>query len=341
MRAKSTLRDVAEAVGVSVNTVSRVLNGHAEYLRPTYARRAEVIRRKAEELGYMTNSFAKAMRYGKSGTVCLLQSTTPYRSNRSGDLIDGLTDALHENGMRLLVERLPDEVMCRRGAIPRVLKEYSADALIVNYTDRIPENLEKSLDESGAPVVWLNVKREYDCVRYDDEGGGYAAAEWILANGHTCAAYVQAADWDGHYSTADRAAGFARCMRDHGREPLIFGNLDGRHLDPDEIHAERTVLWRKLLDCFEKNGVSAVVAYSDFELLHSMEALRRIPGIVPDPAGISFRDMCRCAEPYPYPSVWIDGYSLGREAIGMLMKKISDNGSPQPSIVMSETMNPS
>src|SRR5450755_342193 len=68
----STLEDIAARAGVSVGTVSRVLNGKNKENRPAIARRSEKIRRIALQLGYRPNVAARSMLRGTFRAVAFV-----------------------------------------------------------------------------------------------------------------------------------------------------------------------------------------------------------------------------------------------------------------------------
>lgn len=99
-RKKVGIRDVAAAAGVSVTTVSHVLN-ETPHTR-TAADTSERVRRVAEELGYKPNRFAQGLRTQTSGMVGLVTeeiAITPY----AGKIIQGAQDAAAERGLTLAI----------------------------------------------------------------------------------------------------------------------------------------------------------------------------------------------------------------------------------------------
>jgi DNA-binding LacI/PurR family transcriptional regulator len=75
------------------------------------------------------------------------------------------------------------------------------------------------------PSIWLNVVREWDCVRPDDEQGGYDATQHLLALGHRRIAYVgppRRERHTNHYSQQHRKEGYERALREAGLEPQVL-----------------------------------------------------------------------------------------------------------------------
>src|SRR6185369_16509410 len=88
-----TIKEIAERSGLSIPTVSQVLNnkGH-RYRSETCNRVLKAVR----ELGYRPNSSARAMRMGRFNCVALLLSTESYRSFLPNELLRGIHDGVAE-----------------------------------------------------------------------------------------------------------------------------------------------------------------------------------------------------------------------------------------------------
>ena len=94
----ATIKTVAARAGVSIKTVSRVMNEPASVAEATRKRVLDA----AEALNFVPDQRARAMRSGRSGVVGFLTdviATTPY----SVDIVRGVEDALAERGMSLLI----------------------------------------------------------------------------------------------------------------------------------------------------------------------------------------------------------------------------------------------
>jgi LacI family transcriptional regulator len=217
------VEQIANEAKVSPNTVLRVLAGKNKELWPSAVRRATEIREIAQRLGYLPNGSARAMRYGKFNAIALVLSVNRGRSFLPIDLFNGIADALHELGMRLLVTKLDDEELASTRLMPVVLRELSCDGLLINYTDHVPVETAQLLARHRMPSVWINRKQPFDCVYYEDHGGAAMATEHLLALEHRRIEYLDFAPceyWDNaHYSRADRYEGYARAMRQAGLQP--------------------------------------------------------------------------------------------------------------------------
>jgi LacI family transcriptional regulator len=217
-----TLHDIARRMGISHMTVSRALGGG-----PASPRTRERVRRVAASLGYRPNAAARAIVSGRFNCVALLLGRVVGHSHLPEDLLFGVHDALAAAGLQLKLARLPDDILADRQAFPSVLKEWSCDGLLVDYTHDIPPAMAETIETCGLPAIWINALRETDCVRPDDEGMGRLATEHLLALGHRRICYLDcchaAATLAGaHYSARHREAGYRAAMEKAGLPPRVF-----------------------------------------------------------------------------------------------------------------------
>src|SRR4051812_48744812 len=124
-----TLADITAAAGVSVSAVSMALSDHPRIGTAT----KEQVRLLAKQMGYVTNSAARALRSQRSGNIAVIVPNTgqhvfahPYFMQ----LLMGVTEVLNSHDMSLLVSTNADR---RHGvaAYERVLRSRAADGAIV------------------------------------------------------------------------------------------------------------------------------------------------------------------------------------------------------------------
>lgn len=209
--ANPALQTVADAAGVSVPTASLILNGKGDRYAPATVTR---VRAAAKRLGYRPGAAAVATARGRQGAVCLLRAADVRESHLPADLLDGIESALLTHDHHLVVARAVSD------AEPKWLRQVLADGFIVASQESLPARTERLLAACGQPAVWLNVDRDQDCVRPDDEAAGYDATRMLLDLGHR---RIAAADHglargqvSSHYSQNARLAGYRRAMAEAG-----------------------------------------------------------------------------------------------------------------------------
>ncbi len=310
-----TQKEIARELGVTQQSVSHALTGGGS-LSPATRERIVMA---AREFGYRPNSSARAMKSGRFGSVALLLGNESRSSALPSALWGGIHRELAECNLNLMLTRLPDDELNDRAVLPKILRELSVDGVLIDYTHHIPPRLRDALDASGLPAVWLNVKRESDCVHPDDFGAGETLGNHLIASGHRRIVYVDATrDWsqpDLHYSVHDRLAGVQSAGKNAGIE---VETLSLAHLSIPEKLAALRALWER------EAPVTALVGYDPlvFELAcrAAWESGRRVPD-----------DMSVAVFSEPYEALCL-GFDMtrmeipqkveGQQAVKLLMKKI-------------------
>ena len=179
-RRSVTIRDVAETAGVSVSTVSRVLNGKVDVAKETKNHILSVI----DDLGYSTNLAARSMRSQKKNLIGLIMPDIAYPF--AIEVMKGVNRAIAESEFDLLVYTSGD--VRKRGRVTSeqkyitllaksisdgvivvapVASEYNIDKPIVsidpvmshpNYPSVHATNYEGSLDRNGIPD-WIRAHK--------------------------------------------------------------------------------------------------------------------------------------------------------------------------------------
>lgn len=205
-----TLKDVAAAAGVSVSTVSRVLD---ERLPTSKSPTAERVRAVAAELGYRRHAAAAALRRGDTGTVGVL---VPRLSDTVMALLfEAIYAEAAARGMFAVVSVCGDD-RAEEGTAVEALLARGVDGLILAAT-RLDDDLPSRLRARSTPhVLALRTDGTSSSSVCDDELGGYLATRHLLDLGHTRLAVLPGPDFT---STAlARLAGFNRALREAGVE---------------------------------------------------------------------------------------------------------------------------
>ncbi len=232
---QATINQIAAKAGVSRATAARILGSDLQYQRPTFAKRAQKIRRMAQQMGYRPNAAAKAISTGRFNHIGLLMGTHYERSNFTRETIRGIHDALQQNEMHLSLWFLDDDQLTDESRLPAFLGQQMVDGLLVNYTHALPDYMLQAIDRAGLPVIWLNLKREVACVYPDDIGAGRQAVEYLHQLGHRRIAFADFLhgpenNFEPHYSVLDRHRGYELAMRDAGLTPhqiVVPRHMDG------------------------------------------------------------------------------------------------------------------
>ncbi|MEO0963747.1 MAG: LacI family DNA-binding transcriptional regulator [Planctomycetota bacterium] len=332
--------DIARRVGVHRATVSNVLNGKYKAERSDAARRAAYIRRVAEEMGFRPSLAARATRTGRTGLIGMIRSVSKACAVIEPEFDSGLDEALHARGYSLLRDLIPDDAT----EAPRIVRQNAIDGLIINHAFGTPAPIRELLDRCGLPTVWVNRKRDADCVRPNDYGAAQVATRFLLDHGHDRVAFLdpgihtsgpdieepESVVRDPHYSRGDRIDGYAATMADAGLKPDIVS------LQRPTTLAESKAGW--LLKTFVAflrplDRPTAVLCNADGRtMLHAASIVGlRVPQ---DLSVICFDTEASADERTAVDRVLVPYRPMGMAAVAMLCDAISQPGSTQSPIVI-------
>lgn len=216
----ATIHDVAEKAGVSIKTVSRVLNGATEVSDKT-RERIELAMRSLE---FTPSAAARMLRGRPTGLVAVIAerlTTTP----DSSEIIKGIQLVCEQLGKVMLIGETGGSAAIASRLVAD-MRERRVEAIL--YATPFHRQVALAPLMGGTPAVLANcfeAAGRYTQVVPDDEGGGYAAAQIVLQAGHRKIAFLQLIQ--GMVATQLRLRGFHRAMREHGVTPdaewLIHG----------------------------------------------------------------------------------------------------------------------
>jgi LacI family transcriptional regulator len=206
-----TMKDVAQRAGVSIATVSLVVNGK------TAARIGEGTRQRVEqainELGYRTNAAGRSLVNGRStfiGLVADAIATTPF----AGQIIRGAQQAAWERGYALLVVDT-DAVPEVTDTAIQMMSDHRASGIL--YSTWYHRQVEPPRGLAHIPTVFVNCFADLAgsyAVVPDEVQGGRTATSLLLARGHRRIAFINSTEQSP--ATIGRLQGYREAMREAG-----------------------------------------------------------------------------------------------------------------------------
>ncbi|WP_425954864.1 LacI family DNA-binding transcriptional regulator [Xylanimonas sp. McL0601] len=308
-RRRASIADVARSAGVSVGTVSNVLNRPAVVSAATRERVETAI----AELRFVPNGSARQLRVGSVTTVgaIVLDLTNPFFT----DVARGLEDRLTQDDWTLMVASSEEDPE-RESRFLRSFEQHGVQGVaVVPATDDVEHLL--ALHERGVGVVLLDRPSpvpELSSVAVDDVAGGTLAAQHLLAHGHQRIAFI-----NGSHAVrqcADRYAGVVAAITAAGLDPADALVEVTTRLDADG--GERAV--RELLAVGPLP--TALFCVNDLVALGALRTLRAEGITVPEQvAVVGYDDVTFAAELFtPLTSVRQPTHELGTTAADLLIK---------------------
>lgn len=220
-----TMKQIAERTGVSVSTVSLVLNHRDEgRVKADIARK---VRATAQELGYQPNALARSLRTNKIpiiGFVSEEVATTPY----AGGIIQGAQDAARELGYLLITVSGDDAATVEQEVL--ALKRYGIDAFIYSAMSNRVVTIPQCL--ADYPLVLADATdrdNRFPAIEPDEFRIGYDATTRLIEAGCANIAYVGCTTPGPIIAQRGRLEGYRAALDDHGREfnEALVCNVDG------------------------------------------------------------------------------------------------------------------
>lgn len=307
-----TIEDVAQAAGVSRQTVSRAMNDKGEISPETKER----VMRAIDELGYRPNRLAQGMVTNRTRTIGLVM---PDITNLFfPEVARGLQDSARDYGYNVILCNTDDDGREEINAL-RSLAAQGVDGIALISSSADAEEL-RHFAEAYSPIVILNRFFEHPHVSLiivDNERGGYLATEHLILKGHEAVGMLAADAY--RHSRIRRVQGYERALKAYGRafdDRLIVGaspTLVGGYAGLQELVKQ-------------SNDVTAVFAYNDLMAIGAIRACRDLGLLVPqDMAIIGFDDIALAAMYSPsLSSIRVDKYDIGLRATERLLAMLDE-----------------
>ncbi|MHC9533515.1 ribose utilization transcriptional repressor RbsR [Dellaglioa sp. L3N] len=216
---KTTIKDVARVAGVSITTVSQILNGKSDrFSKDTI----EKVKKAKSDLGYEPNFFAQSMILKQTNTIGVL---VPDISNPFfNSMMHGIEEALYEqNFMAILCSADGDQL--REFRYLEELSRRSVDGFIIASSAVSNDAISKSLIAKKKPFILLDQKtgnNVSDGIQIDDFEGGKLAAIHLLSLGHRKIVIVLPSLEQRPKNIHNRLAGFTEEVTKYENTKLIL-----------------------------------------------------------------------------------------------------------------------
>lgn len=306
-----TIKDVAKYAGVSIATISRVLNGSDRVSDDT---RKKVLKA-VKELGYKP-------RYNYSPNGSLLKTIGVLMPDLGGyhysEILSGIEEFAYENNFDVMVSLtrgFPDREK-------KHLNEYfnrKVDGLIVCTLKSEDKTLERFL-QSGVPVVLVDSdinELRVDSVNIDNFSAAYHVMKYLYERHHSKILYVPGPK--NVHASAERERGIEKFVSSHSDIEVFIPEIRG--FEPETGY----IVVKKHLNRYGKN-FSAIFCVNDYTVLGALTALYEESLKVPENVSIIGFDDAPYA-PYllpPLTTVSQPRWEMGRIATSILIDRLSN-----------------
>lgn len=246
----ATIKDVAKEAGVSVATVSRVINKSPKASQSSI----DAVTQAMSKLGYRPNAAARALVSQSTNTIGVLVSdvSDPF----FGTLIKSVDTVARENGKHILIGNGYHKAADERRAL-ELLVNSRCDALVIHAKGLSDEELISYANEvKGMVLINRHIPELAErCISLDNRKGAFLATEYLIRHGHSKIACISSShDIE---DTDERLQGYQAALKEYGIE-LSKSYIEYGEPNSDGGEVAMTNLLTKSLE------ITGVVAYNDY-----------------------------------------------------------------------------
>ena len=316
----ASIKDVARAAGVSVSTVSHVIN-KTRFVSPETTIAVQKI---VDDLGFQPSYLARALKSKRTQTIGMLvtSSTNPFFA----EIVSGVEEGCYRNGYSLILGN-SGESPGRQLSYLDTLTRRRIDAIVIMTASR-DADFQSQLDHRVTiPRVVLDSEPiQNGCAIGDDSvTGGYLATEYLIRQGHKKIGCLTGPNYLPRSN--ERLFGYKKAMNTAGL-PINDNWIVAAELTAQKGHGAAT----QLLGL--KDRPTALFAFNDLMAAGAYRAIQESNLSIPNDISIIGYDDIEIAS-YLYPALTTirqPGFELGLEAADILIKHL-ENGVELPPLV--------
>lgn len=306
-----TINDIADRAGVSLATVSRVINKSGYVSESTRKRVLKAI----QDLDYTPNGIARSLSKNETNTIGIL--IPDITNSYFGEIIKGISEIADSKDLNIMLFNTNDDLSKELRAL-RLLREQRIKGVIMTPSfggDELNSEYLNTLENLGVPLVLAAASVKYaklHGVFVDDVKGAFDATNHLIKEGHTNIGMIT-----GNLSSKpslDRLTGYKKALAFNGlplREDYIF---HGDYKMEKAYAITKEILGRK-------NGPSAFLVSSNKMTLGCIKAAYDMGKKIPEDLALIGFDKVEALELLGINISYVDDFpeELGREAMNMLI----------------------
>lgn len=313
-----TIHDVARHAGVSISTVSRVLNGTS----PVSEAKRQSVLEAVDTLGYAPNPAALTLLKKRTGGLGVL---LPYVSGEFfAELLNGLDAAAQRHDYFLVVSTSHRRVDEFEAAIQAMDKR--VDGLVIMAPELNTEEA-TSILQSETPALFINTYLDglavddpaVEVLNFDNFAGAYALTQHLLERGHRRIALIKGPHGAG--DARERARGYRTAMAEAGLDDTTHLEFEGDYTQSAGYAAAREIAGLA-------PRPTAIVAANDYCAMGVLSALYTAGLTVPADVAVAGFDGIPSTH-YTLPpltTIQVPIRDIGARAIDWLVDRINENG---------------
>ena len=313
----ATLKDIAQATGLSMNTVSRAIRGSGYVSLKT----AELVRKTVKELDYHPNRAAQDLRRRKSRQITVVAESYDYlHIEKLAAIKEYAANCGYTMGVHFTSEDYPQSTFS--ALLPDILEQNPAGLIIIASSGFIIGKVRELRKKMPCVMITFDGVPDIDCVYIDRFGGVYDSIRYLYGKGRRRIVFCET------FRSRNRKLGYQKAVRELGLPELIIsGNLKSL----PEIRKDGVRIAKEMAAC--KNPPDAVQTSDDMAsglLAGFAEAGIAVPQDIAV-LGFDDRELAGMLNP-PLTTLAQPSAEVGRISAQMLFERISGtqkNTSPE------------
>jgi LacI family transcriptional regulator len=319
-----TMKDIAQELGVSIGTVSKVLRDHPDISDETRER----VRTRMRELNYRPNLAARALVTGRTYSIGLI---VPDLGSFFGELAGGLSRLLRKKSYSLIISSSDEDIELENRAIEQLLAR-RVDALILASCQR-DLGFYHNIESQNTPFVLIDRQPQGAKVNFvgvNDEEIGRMATEHLIEMGCRRIAHIGGPAIS---TAAGRLRGYEEALEGHGL-PLDQAYIISREGAGEASDITGYEAMKKLLAA--KRAPDGVFCFNDPTAMGAMQAAIEKGLRIPRDLALVGSGNVRYGKFLRVPLSTIDQQSgdLGDRAAKLALKLIESKTQPKPSTIL-------
>lgn len=320
-----TIVDIAEEVGVSYSTVSRVLNGFDAVKDSTRQRVLEA----ADRLGYVRNSQARSLAKGRTNVIGVLAQNIDKGYGYTGEILRGVDRELYRANYHLMMFTSRRYVEQEKVFVETIASSLTDGVILI--APLLPSNYIEYLHERKFPYVLLDQSDNtysspiVECTNWQ---GAYDATSHLIELGHRRIAFIEGLT--NIQSAIDRHDGYRVALADNNLQYIPEIVVQG-----DFSHASGYQAAKQLLTL--SKAPTAIFASNDVEAIGAIEAIRESGLRIPEDISIvGFDDIPIASIMFPkLTTVQQPLEQMGSISARLLLEQVENPQNPPRRITLS------
>ena len=313
----ATLKDIAQATGLSMNTVSRAIRGSGYVSLKT----AELVRKTVKELDYHPNRAAQDLRRRKSRQITVVAESYDYlHIEKLAAIKEYAANCGYTMGVHFTSEDYPQSTFS--ALLPDILEQNPAGLIIIASSGFIIGKVRELRKKMPCVMITFDGVPDIDCVYIDRFGGVYDSIRYLYGKGRRRIVFCET------FRSRNRKLGYQKAVRELGLPELIIsGNLKSLpEIRKDGVRiAKEMAAWKNPPDAVQTSDYMASGLLAGFA-----EAGIAVPQDIAV-LGFDDRELAGMLNP-PLTTLAQPSAQVGRISAQMLFERISGtqkNTSPE------------